>query len=169
MPRATPSSGGAQRPAVHGESDQAVPGLRHEVSRRLRSTSAAQGAVRERGSAHNGLPGYARKQEGRASVFFGAHDGARHRAGCQGQRLPREERSGLPCTVSPIKPFLGFDMKFHAGYEVLVPLKELSGNEDLLTTVFRVTHENKKDEPVYFSARMTVPAIEPDAKGNAYL
>ncbi|MGH9718825.1 MAG: acetyltransferase [Bryobacteraceae bacterium] len=81
----------------------------------------------------------------------------------------QEARKDLPCTVNPVKPFLGFDLKFHAGYEVLVPLRELSGAEDLLTMIFRVTPENKKDEPVYFSQRINVPSIEPDAKGNAYL
>ena len=60
-------------------------------------------------------------------------------------------------------------MKFHAGYEVSIPLKELAGSDDLLTTIFRVTPENGKDDPVYFSQRISVPSIEPDAHGNAYL
>src|SRR2546421_1878015 len=81
----------------------------------------------------------------------------------------QEPRKDLPCSVNPIKPQLGFDMKFHAGYEISIPLRELSGAEDLLTTVFRVTPENQKDDPVYFSQRISVPAIEPDARGNAYL
>src|SRR5205085_11269878 len=75
----------------------------------------------------------------------------------------QEPRKDLPCGVNPIKPQLGFDMKFHAGYEISIPLRELSGAEDLLTTIFRVTPENKKDEPVYFSQRISVPSIEPDA------
>jgi hypothetical protein len=81
----------------------------------------------------------------------------------------QEPRKDLPCTVSPIKPQLGFDMKFHAGYEISIPLRELSGAEDLLTSIFRVTADNKKDEPVYLSQRISVPSIEPDAHGNAYL
>ena len=36
-----------------------------------------------------------------------------------------EQRKDLPCTVTPSKPTLGFDLKFHAGYQVTVPLKEL--------------------------------------------
>jgi hypothetical protein len=60
-------------------------------------------------------------------------------------------------------------MKFHAGYEISIPLRELSGSEDLLTTIFRVTPDNKKDEPTYLSQRISVPSIEPDAHGNAYL
>src|ERR1700736_3891537 len=81
----------------------------------------------------------------------------------------QDPRKDLPCGVNPIKPQLGFDMKFHAGYEISIPLRELSGAEDLLTTIFRVTPDNKKDDPVYFSQHITVPAIEPDAHGNAYL
>src|SRR5262245_36836082 len=28
-----------------------------------------------------------------------------------------ETRKDIPCTVTPIKPLLGFDLKFHAGYD----------------------------------------------------
>src|SRR5207253_1096004 len=42
-----------------------------------------------------------------------------------------ETRKDIPCTVTPIKqPILGFDLKFHAGYEVSVPLKELAGSDN---------------------------------------
>jgi hypothetical protein len=81
----------------------------------------------------------------------------------------REVRKDLPCTVVPVKPVLGFDLRFHAGYDVILPLQDLSGGEDMLTMVFRVTPENHPDEPVYFSQRITVPAIDEDAKGDAYL
>src|SRR5271165_6317429 len=62
-----------------------------------------------------------------------------------------EDRKDLPCTVSQLKPTLGFDLRFHAGYEVSVPLKDLAGSENMLTIVFRVLGENQKDEPRYFS------------------
>ena len=81
----------------------------------------------------------------------------------------REIRKDVPCTVTPIKPILGFDMKFHAGYEVNVPLKDLAGSENQLTMVFRVAPDQKPDEGVYFSHRFNVPMIEPDAGGNAVL
>jgi hypothetical protein len=80
-----------------------------------------------------------------------------------------ETRKDLPCTVTPSKPQLGFDLKFHTGYEVSIPLKELSGSENMLTMVFRVTPESHPDEPVYFSQKVAVPAIEQDAKNDAYL
>ncbi len=81
----------------------------------------------------------------------------------------QEPRKDLPCTVVPTKPALGFDLRFHAGYEVSVPLKELAGSENLLTMIFRVVPEQRKEEPVYFVQRVRVPPIEPDAKGEAYL
>lgn len=81
----------------------------------------------------------------------------------------QEVRKDLPCVATPTKPNLGFDLKFHAGYEINVPLKDLAGPENLLTTIFRVTPADHPDDPVYFSQRVTVPAIEPDAKGDAYL
>src|SRR4051812_47184177 len=81
----------------------------------------------------------------------------------------RETRKDLPCTVTQIKPQLGFDLKYHSGYEVSFPLKELAGAENTLTMVFKVTADNKPDEPVYFSQRVNVPAIEQNAGGPAYL
>ena len=81
----------------------------------------------------------------------------------------QDVRKDLPCTVTPIKPTLGFDLRFHGGYEVSIPLSDLAGSEDMLTTLFRVTSQGHKEEPVYFSQRLSVPAIEEDAKGNAYL
>src|SRR6476660_5484350 len=81
----------------------------------------------------------------------------------------QDARKDLPCTVTPVlKPVLGFDLRFHAGYEVSIPLKDLAGSDDLLTMIFRVTPESHKDAPVYFSQRLSVPAIEDNAKGNAY-
>jgi hypothetical protein len=81
----------------------------------------------------------------------------------------QEPRKDLPCTVSPVKPVLGFDLRFHGGYEVSVPLKELAGNENLLTMIFRITPENRRDDPQYFVQRVRVPAIDTEASGNAYL
>lgn len=79
-----------------------------------------------------------------------------------------EDRSDLPCSVISIKPILGFDLRFHSGYEVSVPLKELSGSENLLTMLFRVSRLEPAGSPVYFIHRMKVPSIEEDAKGDAY-
>src|SRR5580658_6721062 len=43
-----------------------------------------------------------------------------------------EQRKDLPCTIIPSKPALGFDLRFHAGYQVTVPLKELAGDTNAL-------------------------------------
>ena len=80
-----------------------------------------------------------------------------------------DPRKDLPCTVVPVKPVLGFDLRFHAGYDVSIPLKDLAGSDNLLTILFRVTPDNRKDEPVYFSQKVRVPAIAENATGDAYL
>src|SRR5271157_3386226 len=50
-----------------------------------------------------------------------------------------EVRKDLACTVTPAKPTLGFDLRFHAGYEVAIPLKDLAGeNDNALNILFRV-------------------------------
>jgi hypothetical protein len=81
----------------------------------------------------------------------------------------QDPRKDLPCSVTPSKPAMGFDLRFHAGYEVSVPLHELAGGENLLTILFRVIPDSHKDEPVYFAQRVRVPLIEEDAKGDAFL
>jgi len=80
-----------------------------------------------------------------------------------------EPRKDLACTVNPTKPVLGFDLRFHAGYEVTIPLRELIGSENILNILFRVTPQNHQDQPVYFAQHIRVPGIEEDAKGDAYL
>jgi hypothetical protein len=80
-----------------------------------------------------------------------------------------ETRKDLPCTVTPVKPILGFDLRFHSGYEIAVPLKEIAGEGDTLTIIFRVTSASAKDDPHYFSQKYAVPEIEADARGDAYL
>ena len=42
----------------------------------------------------------------------------------------QDVRKDLPCTVNPTKPVLGFDLRFHAGYDVNVPLRDLSAPPD---------------------------------------
>ena len=81
----------------------------------------------------------------------------------------QDVRKDLNCTVEPIKPELGFDLRFHTGYEVTLPLREVSGPENLLTMIYRVTYAKNKNRPIYFSQHFTVPKIEDDAKGDAYL
>jgi hypothetical protein len=81
-----------------------------------------------------------------------------------------ETRKDLACTVTPAKPTLGFDLRFHAGYEVTIPLKDLGGaGENALNILFRVERQEHRDQPVYFAQHIRVPPIEEGAKGDAYL
>jgi len=79
----------------------------------------------------------------------------------------REVRSDLPCSVLPAKPLLGFDLKFHGGYDVSIPLKELAGLENELVMIFRVTPEGS--DPTEFVQRVSVPEIDENTKGEAVL
>jgi hypothetical protein len=81
----------------------------------------------------------------------------------------QEPRKDLPCTVNPLKPALGFDLRFHAGYEVSVPLKELAGSDNRLTMIFRITPENRKDVPFVFVQHVRVPPLNEEASGDAHL
>ena len=80
-----------------------------------------------------------------------------------------ETRKDLPCSVVGSKPLLGFDLRYHGGFEVSVPMKELAGSENVLTIVFRVVPTDPKGEPIYLTQRFAVPLIEDEAKGDAYL
>jgi hypothetical protein len=80
-----------------------------------------------------------------------------------------EVRKDLACTVTPSKPALGFDLRFHAGYDVTLPLKDVAGSENSLNILFRVSAQNHPDRLVYFTQHIRVPKLEEDAKGDAFL
>ncbi|MBV9762279.1 MAG: hypothetical protein JO340_17095 [Acidobacteriaceae bacterium] len=80
-----------------------------------------------------------------------------------------EERKDLPCTVTQHKPELGFDLRFHSGYEVAMPLRELSGGGEVLTILFRVASQDDPHKATYFVQHYRVPPIDDDAKGDALL
>src|SRR5512135_1191720 len=81
----------------------------------------------------------------------------------------QDVRKDLQCTVDPVKPVLGFDLRFHGGYDISVPLHDVAGNENLLSILVRATSETRKDDPVYFVQRISVPKLPQDAKGEAVL
>ena len=80
-----------------------------------------------------------------------------------------EVRKDLACTVTPAKPVLGFDLRFHAGYDVTIALKELAGSENSLNILFRVAPQNHPDHPVFFTQHIRVPKLDDEAKGDAFL
>jgi len=81
----------------------------------------------------------------------------------------QETRKDLDCTVTPAKPVLGFDLRFHAGFDVTIPLKDLTGGENMLNILFRVKQQDHPDHPVYFMQHVRVPKIPDDPKGEAFL
>src|SRR5712691_7806451 len=61
----------------------------------------------------------------------------------------RERRVDLSCQVTPDKPSLGFDLRFHSDYRVTVPIKVLADVGGWLQVVIRVTPAASREEPVY--------------------
>ncbi|MGA8029978.1 MAG: acetyltransferase [Bryobacteraceae bacterium] len=80
-----------------------------------------------------------------------------------------DARHDLPCTVNERKPGLGFDLRFHSGYEVTLPLRELAGSGEVLTILSRVHPRANPDRAAYFVQHFRVPEIEDDAKGEVSL
>lgn len=80
-----------------------------------------------------------------------------------------ETRTDIPCSVTPRKPDLGFDLRFHAGYDVTIPLSELVGNGQRLTVIFRVYPQGDVAHAAYFAQHIDVPPISDDAKGDALI
>ena len=80
-----------------------------------------------------------------------------------------EKRTDIPCTVTDHDPEIGFDLHFHTGYEVTVPLEQLAGSGDLLTVVFRVYPQHDRPHTSYFVQHFHVPSVSDTAKGDAVL
>ncbi len=80
-----------------------------------------------------------------------------------------DKRDDLPCEVSPMKPELGFDLRFHTSYQVTIPLRELAGSGDQLRVLIRVTPVDQPANQIYLVDRFNVPPIDEDAKGEATL
>ena len=80
-----------------------------------------------------------------------------------------EFQKALPCTVVGRKAELGFDLRFHSGYDVTIPFRELSGDGSTLSVVFRVYPQDNKERATYFFQHFRVPVVEDQAKGDASL
>jgi len=78
-------------------------------------------------------------------------------------------RKDLPCEVKPADTTLGFDLRFHAGYDVTIPLKELAADDNVLNMLFRVTPLADPENPVYFIQYVRVPPLEKRANGESTL
>jgi hypothetical protein len=80
-----------------------------------------------------------------------------------------QPRSDIPCTVTPRKAELGFDLRFHSGFDVNVAMRELAGSGEVLTVVFRVFSVGDSDHSANFVQHFHVPTIDEEAKGVALL
>jgi len=78
-------------------------------------------------------------------------------------------RRELACLPDSGKAVLGFDLRFHAGYKVEIPLKEVAGDGGLIRIVFRVEPEQAAAQPFYFLQTYTVPPMDPGAGGTTTL
>jgi hypothetical protein len=73
----------------------------------------------------------------------------------------RESRSDLLCVAKAVNPQLGFDLRFHSGYQVNIRLRELPTEGDVLTMIFRVTSESQEMRPVCIKCSSFVGVIGP--------
>jgi hypothetical protein len=76
-----------------------------------------------------------------------------------------EFRDDLPCKVTPEKPALRFDLRFHADYTVSIPVKNLAPGEEQLLVRLRITPIADPADEVLMTDRLNVPAIPEEAKG----
>lgn len=77
-------------------------------------------------------------------------------------------RNELHCTALPVRPVLGFDLKFQARYQVEAPLALLSQSAGV-TVVFRVASEKDREHAAYFTRHYNLPAIDRESRGNAHI
>jgi len=79
----------------------------------------------------------------------------------------QQPRRDLSCAITAAKPELGFDFMFHTGYEIQVPIRELAGQENELTILFRVVPQDRPDDPSYMVQRVHVPELEEEQSKKA--
>ena len=102
-------------------------------------------------------------------IIGGAGDTVRLKPQDEAVLEGHERRTDLTCSVSAIRPELGFDLSLHSGYEVSVPMEELAGKGNVLTAIFRVTPASPKDNQTYFYQKWAVPELSDGVRGTAHL
>ncbi|MCZ2147994.1 MAG: hypothetical protein LC126_09470 [Bryobacterales bacterium] len=78
-----------------------------------------------------------------------------------------EKRTDLRCEAAAVSPQLDFDLRAHVGYNVLIPMQELTGPPQRLRIMARVTPASQPENSFFLVDRTQVPAISEDAKGTA--
>jgi hypothetical protein len=80
-----------------------------------------------------------------------------------------EVKTSLPCTITPARVELGFDLVFHVGHTARLRLRDLAGDGNVLTSIFRVSPAANPGKPVYFEQMWRVPALPENAAGAVAL
>jgi hypothetical protein len=80
-----------------------------------------------------------------------------------------EPHKDLSCQLTPDRPYLGFDLRFHAHYRVTVPIKVLVDSGGWLQVVMRVRPTGDSEQPVYLAHRLTIPDFPLGVKGEGLL
>jgi hypothetical protein len=83
--------------------------------------------------------------------------------------VSEDERRDMECSIEWLKPTLGFDLVFHSGYRLRVPLRSLAGRDNILNILFRVSPGERNSTPVYFHDRIRVPTMDENAAGDVVL
>ncbi len=78
-----------------------------------------------------------------------------------------ESRNDLPCKVTPVKPFVGFDLRYHSGYTVSVPVEDLAPYGDQLLVLMRITPESDPADAAYLADSFALPRLNSDLHGEA--
>ena len=78
-------------------------------------------------------------------------------------------RKDLSCQVRPQKPYLGFDLRFHAYYRVTISNKALADAGGSLQLVARVRPTANNKEPVYLTHRLSVPELLLESRSEGML
>lgn len=81
----------------------------------------------------------------------------------------KEERQEIGCHVDVAKPFLGFDLSYHAVFQTRIGLKDLAYAGSRLRILMRVTPVQHPENQAFLIQRFAVPPIDSEARGEASL
>jgi hypothetical protein len=81
----------------------------------------------------------------------------------------REPRAELSCQVSPEKPSLGFDLRFHSDYHITIPVKALADSGGWLKVAARVMPSTETEHAAYLVHRFAIPGVAMGTRGEVVL
>jgi hypothetical protein len=76
----------------------------------------------------------------------------------------RAARRDLSCQIEAVKPFLGFDLRFHSYYRVTIPQRISESAGGALSVLVRVPPTSQR-QSAYFAQQVVVPNLPAEAKG----